>query len=214
MIKKITASLLITGSLIFGTMTAYAADISKVTVNNYSTSNEDVQKEISDGISVLPDSVVDYFTATGGKIVLHDGTINYYNNADDALVYGLYTYDDNKITIRITDDLINNPNISIKGSVVHEFGHFLYDEVVPFLSNEDKTTIKNMYNYWSKYMPSCTDENETFAERYKILKIFDRSGFTDEEFCLFKNVEEMCDKLLEYYSENGKTAEYGPGINI
>lgn len=77
---------------------------------------------------------------------------------------GLYFDDSNLMQIKTTDDLINNPNVSIKGSVVHEFGHFLYDEVVPFLSSEDKTTIKNMYNYWSKYMPSCTNENETFAE--------------------------------------------------
>lgn len=212
--KKIVTGLFVAGLLACTSMTAFAADVSKITIDNYSTSSEAIQKEIAAGIGVLPDSVADYFTATGGKVVLHNGILNFYNNADDIYVNGLYLNDSNLMQIKTTEDLINNPNVSIKGAVVHEFGHFLYDEVVPYLSVEDKNTITNMYNYWSKYMPSCTNENETFAEQYKILRAFGGKSFTEDEIKVFEHAEELCTKLLNYYNEHGKKLELGPGVDI
>lgn len=212
--KKIITGLCIAGLMACTSMTAFAADVSKVTIDNYSTSSEAIQKEIAAGIGVLPDSVADYFTATGGKVVLYDGILHFYNNADDMYVNGVYFNESNIMQIKTTDDLINNPNVSIKGAVVHEFGHFLYDEVVPYLSVEDKNTITNMYNYWSKYMPSCTDENETFAEQYKILRAFGGKSFTEDEIKVFEHAEEICTKLLNYYNEHVEKLEIGPGVDI
>lgn len=212
--KKIITGLCIAGLMACTSMTAFAADVSKVTIDNYSTSSEAIQKEIAAGIGVLPDSVADYFTATGGKVVLYDGILHFYNNADDMYVNGVYFNESNIMQIKTTEDLINNPNVSIKGAVVHEFGHFLYDEVVPYISIEDKNTITNMYNYWSKYMPSCTNENETFAEQYKILRAFGGKSFTEDEIKVFEHAEELCTKLLNYYNEHGKKPELGPGVDI
>ena len=212
--KKIVTGLCVAGLMACTSMTSFAADVSKVTIDNYSTSSEAIQKEISDGIGVLPDSVADYFTATGGKVVLYDGILHFYNNADDIYVNGVYFNESNIMQIKTTEDLINNPNVSIKGAVVHEFGHFLYDEVVPYLSVEDKNIITNMYNYWSKYMPSCTNENETFAEQYKILRAFGCKSFTEDEIKVFEHAEELCTKLLNYYNEHGKKPELGPGVDI
>lgn len=212
--KKIITGLCIAGLMACTSMTAFAADVSKVTIDNYSTSSEAIQKEIAAGIGVLPDSVADYFTATGGKVVLYDGILHFYNNADDMYVNGVYFNESNIMQIKTTEYLINNPNVSIKGAVVHEFGHFLYDEVVPYLSIEDKNTITNMYNYWSKYMPSCTDENETFAEQYKILRAFGGKSFSAEEISVFEHAEELCTKLLNYYNEHGEKLEIGPGVDI
>ena len=212
--KKIITGLCIAGLMACTSMTAFAADVSKVTIDNYSTSSEAIQKEIAAGIGVLPDSVADYFTATGEKVVLYDGILHFYNNADDMYVNGVYFNESNIMQIKTTEDLINNPNVSIKGAVVHEFGHFLYDEVVPYLSIEDKNTITNMYNYWSKYMPSCTNENETFAEQYKILRAFGGKSFTEDEIKVFEHAEELCTKLLNYYNEHGKKPELGPGVDI
>lgn len=212
--KKIITGLCVAGLMACTSITSFAADVSKVTIDNYSTSSEAIQKEIADGIGVLPDSVADYFTATGGKVVLYDGILHFYNNEDDIYVNGVYFNASNIMQIKTTEDLINNPNVSIKGSVVHEFGHFLYDEVVPYLSVEDKNTITNMYNYWSKYMPSCTDENETFAEQYKILRAFGGKSFTEDEIKVFEHAEELCTKLLNYYNEHGEKLELGPGVDI
>ena len=212
--KKIVTGLCVAGLMACTSMTSFAADVSKVTIDNYSTSSEAIQKEISDGIGVLPDSVADYFTATGGKVVLYDGILHFYNNADDIYVNGVYFNESNIMQIKTTEDLINNPNVSINGAVVHEFGHFLYDEVVPYLSVEDKNIITNMYNYWSKYMPSCTNENETFAEQYKILRAFGGKSFTEDEIKVFEHAEELCTKLLNYYNEHGKKPELGPGVDI
>lgn len=212
--KKIITGLCIAGLMACTSMTAFAADVSKVTIDNYSTSSEAIQKEVSAGIEVLPDSVADYFTATGGKVVLYNGILHFYNNADDAYVNGVYFESSNIMQIKATEDLINNPNVSIKGSVVHEFGHFLYDEVVPYLSSDDKAIITNMYKYWSKYMPSCTDENETFAEQYKILRAFGGNSLTKEEISVFEHAEELCTKLLNYYNEHGEKLELGPGVDI
>lgn len=212
--KKIVTGLCVVGLMACTSMTAFAADVSKVTIDNYSTSSEAIQKEVSAGIGVLPDSVADYFTATGGKVVLYNGILHFYNNADDMYVNGVYFNESNIMQIKTTEDLINNPNVSIKGVVVHEFGHFLYDEVVPYLSIEDKNTITNMYNYWSKYMPSCTNENETFAEQYKILRAFGGKSFTEDEIKVFEHAEELCTKLLNYYNEHGKKPELGPGVDI
>lgn len=212
--KKIITGLCIAGLMACTSMTAFAADVSKVTIDNYSTSSEAIQKEIAAGIGVLHDSVADYFTATGGKVVLYDGILHFYNNADDMYVNGVYFNESNIMQIKTTEDLINNPNVSIKGAVVHEFGHFLYDEVVPYLSIEDKNIITNMYNYWSKYMPSCTNENETFAEQYKILRAFGGKSFTEDEIKVFEHAEELCTKLLNYYNEHGKKPELGPGVDI
>lgn len=214
MSKKIITGLCIAGLMACTSMTAFAADVSKVTIDNYSTSSEAIQKEIAAGIGVLPDSVADYFTATGGKVVLYDGILHFYNNADDMYVNGVYFNESNIMQIKTTEDLINNPNVSIKGAVVHEFGHFLYDEVVPYLSIEDKNTITNMYNYWSKYMPSCTNENETFDEQYKILRAFGGKSFTEDEIKVFEHAEELCTKLLNYYNEHGEKLEIGPGVDI
>ena len=212
--KKIIIGLCVAGLMACTPMTAFAADLSKVTIDNYSTSSEAIQKEIAAGIGVLPDSVADYFTATEGKVVLYDGILHFYNNADDIYVNGVYFNESNIMQIKTTEDLINNPNVSIKGAVVHEFGHFLYDEVVPYLSIEDKNTITNMYNYWSKYMPSCTNENETFAEQYRILRAFGGKSFTEDEIKVFEHAEELCTKLLNYYNEHGEKLEIGPGVDI
>ena len=214
MIKKIVTYLCAAGLMACTSMTSLAADISKITVDNYSTSSTAIQQEIAAGIEVLPDSVVDYSTAIGGKVVLRDGVLHFYNNADDTYVMGLYFNDSNLMQIKTTENLINNPNVSIKGTVVHEFGHFLYDEVVPFLPSEDKTTIKNMYNYWSKYMPSCTNENETFAEQYKKLKAYGGDTLSTEEINVYQHTEDLCTKLLNYYTEHGVKPELGPGIDI
>ena len=212
--KKIIIGLCVAGLMACTPMTAFAADLSKVTIDNYSTSSEAIQKEIAAGIGVLPDSVADYFTATEGKVVLYDGILHFYNNADDIYVNGVYFNESNIMQIKTTEDLINNPNVSIKGAVVHEFGHFLYDEVVPYISVEDKNTITNMYNYWSKYMPSCTNENETFAEQYKILRAFGGKSFTEDEIKVFEHAEELCTKLLNYYNDHGEKLEIGPGVDI
>ena len=214
MIKKIVTSLCVAGLTACILMTSFAADISKVTIDNYNTSNVAIQQEIAAGIEVLPDSVADYFTATGGKVVLHDGILHFNNDADDIYVMGLYFNNSNRIQIRTTEDLINNPNVSIKGTVVHEFGHFLYDEVVPYLSTEDKNIITNMYNYWSKYMLTCTNENETFAEQYKKLKVYGDNTLNVEEITMYEHAEELCTKPLNYYNEHGRKLEMGPGVNI
>ena len=214
MIKKIVTSLCVAGLTACISMTAFAADVSKLTIDNYSTSSETIQKEIAAGVEVLPDSVIDYFTAIRGRVVLHDGVLHFNNNAYDIYVMGLYFNDSNLIQIRTTEDLINNPNVSIKGTVVHEFGHFLYDEVVPYLPTEDKNTITNMYNYWSDYMLTCTNENETFAEQYRKLRVFGGNTLTTEEISVYEHVEELCTKLFSYYNEHGEKPELGPGVDI
>lgn len=94
------------------------------------------------GINKLPEYMVDGFIENNGKIIVtEEETTNYYN-ASNVPVSGLYFPSDNKLVL-FTNGKPESFLFDITRTFIHEFGHYVFDEV---LSTEDRTAITELFN--------------------------------------------------------------------
>ena len=127
-------------------------------VDTWKTRDEEILKDINieyigkysntyknslcSGISKLPKYMVNGFIENDGKIIVtEEDTINYYN-ASNVPVSGLYFPSENKLVL-FTNGKPESFLFDITRTFIHEFGHYVFDEV---LSPEDRTAITELFN--------------------------------------------------------------------
>lgn len=186
------------------TNTVFAADTNNIRIHNINSFPNETIKQIDNVISLLPDSVVNYYNECGGDVYLINGPLT----RDGVLspdILGLYYFNTSDIYIRADNEIVNNPSHSLINSTLHEFGHFLYTKLYSLLSDESKQTLTNNYNYYSKYNGRCYNENETFAEMYSWYR-GNMSDVDDKTISLYQEAEYICKTLYDL-----DVTEIGPG---
>ena len=186
------------------TNTSFAAELSDIRTHNLDTLPKETIKQIDAAVQLLPEEIVDYYNQCGGEVYFVNGLLTRDGSVQSDLL-GLYYLDTSDIYIRADNEITTNPSYSLKNSLIHEFGHFLYFKTYGSLSNESKQTLTNNYNYYNKYNGRCYDENETFAEMYSWVK-GDMADVDENTINLYQEAEAICKVLLE--TEN---LEIGPG---
>lgn len=184
-----------------------AGDLNTLTIHNYDTLEDSFKTDLNEVSELIPQEVFDYYTRLGGEVYFHDGIFSGY----DENVYGLYYLQSHDIKIRSDESAINNPNYHQPNALIHEFGHFLYHEINPYINSELKNVLNNGYEYWSKYNPACYSLDETAATLYTWY-LTQPELLNDELKNYFSEINNRCVDLLIYYNNYGYRMEIGPGI--
>lgn len=180
---------------------AMAVELENINISGYEMLTEETKLEIGKDLEKIPQFVFDYYKKEGGKIEFIDEELHSEDHSGDS-IKGLYYINNHKIQIRADMETQNNPNTSISKALLHEIGHFLYHEVLPYTSEVSRETIKREFAYWKQYSPNCYNEDETFAWMYAIY--YEGSiRLSNNAQEMFKEVEERCTDLLAYDGEKG-----------
>lgn len=209
-IIKLTAMLATT--LTCFSVPANAAVLHEDNVIGADVPTDDCKERIAEGIANVPQEVVDLHRLKGGTITYKAGNLGdpHYTDAD-----GLFYYKGpkvNEIYVRVNNQNMAVGGVGVEGhTLVHEFGHFIYETWNKSMTPEDNTTLQKLYDYWSQYMHSCYDLNETFAERYKVFRVWpDHSPQEEKDF--FAKAEQFIIDRYNSFTEVDGEVGYGPGF--
>lgn len=87
--------------------------------------------------------------------------------------------------------IINDLRIASNKTSLHKVGHFLYEEIVPRLSDNERNQITQSYIYWKQLNMKCYNKEETFCMMYEWYKT-NIEVLSSEENKLFEKIERMC----------------------
>ena len=208
-IKKISILFISLIISLFGLCnTSYGAIVEDIKINGYESESEEVRDIIDHSLSIIPNDVLKYYNKLDGEIYLIDGPLYnkyQYDNVNNDTI-GLYLSHSNEIAIR-TDVLLNIDSSNIYSrAILHEFGHFLYNKTYLYLHDESKNKVKENYEYYKNYNPTCYNEDETFAELYSWYLSGNTKMLDNDTIEMYKEAENICSILLNY------DIEQGPGI--
>lgn len=146
--------------LLFCPIKVMGAELSDVSVAGIDVLTEEQLSQVQDAIERIPDHVIRLFQERGGKLIFQKGPIMLDGNGE---VLGAYWPSSHKIMIRTAPEIYEGTKGSVKKTIFHEYGHFIYQNSVNRLSAESRKILENTYHYYKKYDPLCSDPNETFA---------------------------------------------------
>lgn len=136
-------------------------------IGKYATTFKD---SICSAVSKFPQYIIDGFIEKGGTVIITDeNPTKYYNGNFKSEVSGMYMPGTNDV-IGFTYGNAQTLLFDVTGTLVHEFGHYVYHEV---LSNEDREEINNIFKDGKEpkeltkilYSDYCeTNAGEFFAE--------------------------------------------------
>ena len=205
MIKKVILAIIImTMSM---SLTAYAGTgLSKIKTEGTEILSETSIEKLNKAVDDIPDNIINYFNKMNGKVEFINGKL-YLNGYEEDSIYGLYYPGSSLIQIRADEKGQNNPNNDISRTISHEMGHFIFNQVMPYMSQESKETSKNNFAYWKTYSGQCYNESETFAFLYSWHKDGGVRMYQDT-LDMFAEADEVCKELCG--SENNP----GPGFYL
>lgn len=187
---------------------SYGAIVEDIKINGYESESEEVRDIIDHSLSIIPDDVLNYYNKLNGEIYLINGPLYDKYQYDDINndTIGLYFSYDNEIAIR-TDVLLDIDSSDVYSrAILHEFGHFLYNKTYLYLYEESKNKVKENYEYYKNYNPTCYNEDETFAELYSWYLSGNTKMLDNDTIEVYKEAENICSILLN------NNIEQGPGI--
>ena len=143
---------------------AQGAELSDISVAGIDVLTDEQTLQAQDAIEKIPDSIICLFHKKGGKLIFQKKPIIVDSSNDEVL--GAYWPSTHKIVVRTTPEIYEGTQSSIKKTIFHEYGHFVYHNSINKLSDESRMILENTYLYYKKYDPLCSDLNETFACLY------------------------------------------------
>lgn len=150
----------------------YAADY-KTDINNYTFEGQELipeqfREQYVDTMQYLPNYYLDNFLKNGGVIkfvntdLLEDETVacvNTYNPWDNTNVIQV------KVNPEVVEDGMENYiGCTIAKTLKHELGHY-----TDKLSWESRAELKKTAEYNKKYVNSCYNDKESFAEEFALM---------------------------------------------
>lgn len=190
---------------ILSTGTAYAAEITDITMFGWEALPQETRGYFEAGIKDIPDEVIKLYALKGGKVHFMDGVLASDGHEEPA-VRGLYWIKDHKIELAVGED---REPAYIQITAAHEFGHFLYSMTYSQWSDQSKEQLKNNFAYWSQYTFDCTDERETFAYLYSMYRAINDPYLSRECIAMLQEAEDICSWT---YSRFISGEVIGPGM--
>lgn len=202
-IRRNLITALTTASLLaMTTTTAFAANMSDLTLVNYS--DEVATKcENSETLAKIPDEIFKYHKLLGGKVTFKP----HVTSPEGIVANGLYWESPaskaNDIEIA-TASGYNDEMGTIDLYLAHEMGHFIYFNIN--LSEQDQEVLSNLQQRYHGYDPLATIEEETFAARYASY-LYSDYYLSPEDKAMFARCEQQ---IVDRYN-SGFIESLGPG---
>lgn len=173
--KKFMCTLLVMMSLMCTNV--YAADY-KTDINNYTFEGQELiperfREQYVDTMQYLPNYYLDNFLKNGGVIKFVNTDL-----LEDEMVAGVNTYNpwDNTNVIQVKvnpkvveDGMENYIGCTIAKTLKHELGHYYDRHYTDKLSWESRAELKKTAEYNKKYVNSCYNDKESFAEEFALM---------------------------------------------
>ena len=103
---------------------------------------ETFKEDLCHAIEKYPRELIDAFINNNGKILVTDEDSSKYYTNSTSEVSGIYLPSENKIVL-FTNGQSSSLFFGLTGTLVHEFAHYIYDEVV---TNSDKQALTKIFN--------------------------------------------------------------------
>lgn len=202
-IRRNLITALTTASLLaMTTTTAFAANMSDLTLVNYS--DEVATKcENSETLAKIPDEIFKYHKLLGGKVTFKPHVTSPEGIAANGLYYTAPASKANDIEIATASDY-NGEMGMIDLYLAHEMGHFIYFNIN--LSEQDQEVLSNLHQHYHGYDPLATIEEETFAARYTSY-LYSDYYLSPEDKAMFARCEQQ---IVDRYN-SGFIESLGPG---
>ena len=165
------------------------AELSDVSVAGIDVLTDEQFLQAENAIEKIPDSVIQLFNKKGGKLIFQRKSIILDNSSDEVL--GAYWPSTHKIVVRTMPQIYEGTQSSIKKTIFHEYGHFVYQNSVDKLSSKSRKVLENTYRYYREYNPLCSDPNETFACVYSWY-YEDMAEISPDMKMVIKEAEDLC----------------------
>ncbi len=175
---------------IFSSIKTYGAELSDISVSGIDVLTDEQALQAQDAIEKIPDDIIRLFHQKGGKLIFQKKPIILDDSNDEVL--GAYWPSTYKIVIRTMPRIYEGTQSSIKKTIFHEYGHFIYHNSVDRLSAESRKILENTYRYYQKYDPLCSDPNETFACVYSWY-YGDMAEISPDMKMVIKEAENLCE---------------------
>lgn len=185
-IKIISMFLLL---FMFSSIKTQGAELSDISVVGIDVLTDEQVLQAQDAIEKIPDDIIRLFHQKGRKLIFQKRPIILDDSNDEVL--GAYWPIDHKIIIRTTPEIYEGTQSSIKKTIFHEYGHFIYRNSSDRLSAESRKVLENAYHYYKKYDPLCSDPNETFACLYSWY-YGDMTEISPDIKMVIKEAENLC----------------------
>lgn len=185
-IKIISMFLLL---FMFSSIKTQGAELSDISVAGIDVLTDEQVLQAQDAIEKIPDDIIRLFHQKGGKLIFQKKPIILDDSNDEVL--GAYWPSTHKIVIRTMPKIYEGTQSSIKKTIFHEYGHFIYHNSVDRLSTESRKILENTYHYYKKYDPLCSDLNETFACVYSWY-YGDMAEISPDMKIVIKEAESLC----------------------
>lgn len=202
-IRRNLITALTTASLLaMTTTTAFAANMSDLTLVNYS--DEVATKcENSETLAKIPDEIFKYHKLLGGKVTFKP----HVTSPEGIVANGLYWESPaskaNDIEIA-TAQGYNGEMGMVDYYLAHEMGHFIYFNTS--LSEQDQQILNNMHQRYHGYDPLASSIEETFAARYTSY-LYSDYYLSPEDKAMFARCEQQ---IVDRYN-SGFIESLGPG---
>ena len=202
-IRRNLITALTTASLLaMTTTTAFAANMSDLTLVNYS--DEVATKcENSETLAKIPDEIFKYHKLLGGKVTFKP----HVTSPEGIVANGLYWESPaskaNDIEIA-TAQGYNGEMGMVDYYLAHEMGHFIYFNTS--LSEQDQQILNNMHQRYHGYDPLASSIEETFAARYASY-LYSDYYLSPEDKAMFARCEQQ---IVDRYN-SGFIESLGPG---
>lgn len=200
--RNLITALTTAGLLAMTTTTAFAANMSDLTLVNYS--DEVATKcENSETLAKIPDEIFKYHKLLGGKVTFKPHVTSPEGIVANGLYYTAPSSKANDIEIA-TASGYNDEMGTIDLYLAHEMGHFIYFNIN--LSEQDQEVLSNLHQRYHGYDPLATIEEETFAARYASY-LYSDYYLSPEDKAMFARCEQQ---IVDRYN-SGFIESLGPG---
>lgn len=202
-IRRNLITALTTASLLaMTTTTAFAANMSDLTLVNYS--DEVATKcENSETLAKVPDEIFKYHKLLGGKVTFKPHVTSPEGIVANGLYYTAPSSKANDIEIA-TAQGYNGEMGMVDYYLAHEMGHFIYFNTS--LSEQDQQILNNMHQRYHGYDPLASSIEETFAARYASY-LYSDYYLSPEDKAMFARCEQQ---IVDRYN-SGFIESLGPG---
>jgi len=103
--------------------------------------SESFKESLCTALSKYPQELISSFIENNGKIIVTDEDSDKYYHFDTS-ISGMYFANNNEIVL-FTEGRAASLFFDLTGTLVHEFAHYIYDEIVTI---EDKKELKQIFN--------------------------------------------------------------------
>lgn len=200
--RNLITALTTAGLLAMTTTTAFAANMSDLTLVNYS--DEVATKcENSETLAKIPDEIFKYHKLLGGKVTFKPHATSPEGIVANGLYYTAPSSKANDIEIA-TAQGYNGEMGMVDYYLAHEMGHFIYFNTS--LSEQDQQILNNMHQRYHGYDPLASSIEETFAARYASY-LYSDYYLSPEDKAMFARCEQQ---IVDRYN-SGFIESLGPG---